>query len=121
MNPKPKMFIAEDSPTLLPLLARLFDNEFDVVEADSGSDALAKISLGGPFDIAIMDMVMPVENMELGLEDAGETGLRLIDLMLKEALCSRFVILTVRWNLEERLSTLIGERARYSGQAKQQT
>ena len=105
-NDKPRMLVAEDASGVLSKLKDLFTAKFDVVAAATGRDVLAVMKQRAPFVVALMDIVMPVEDEARNLADAGSTGLRLMERMIAEGVCSRFVVVSVRWDLEEQIRGL---------------
>ncbi len=109
---KPKMLIAEDSD-IAALLESKFSGEFDVVVAKTGAKACQAIDEAQAFAVCIIDIIMPVEEKSLNLSDADETGIRLIERILKQSKCRRFLILTVRWDLEETLAKVFQGKAAY--------
>ena len=84
----------------------MFSHRFETVTAANGQAVLAAVERIGHFDVALMDIVMPIESDELKLEDSSTTGLRLIKRMIKGGVCKRFVVVTVRWDLEEEIQDL---------------
>jgi len=121
MTKKPTMLIAEDSDTLAPLFVNLFSDDFDVVLAQDGAQAVAIIDKTDRFDVCVIDCIMPVESPKLALADADETGLRLIRYILERQKCSRFVVLSIRWDLEEKLESIIPDRTAWTLLLKQDT
>lgn len=60
------------------------------------------IDEGKKFDLAIMDVVLPPEDMKaLTLADCQRTGLRLMAAMIRAGVCSRFYVVTVLKDLKE--------------------
>ncbi len=56
---KPKMLVVDDEPDNLDLLYRTFRRDFDVLRAESGSDALSLLSTEGEVAVIISDQRMP--------------------------------------------------------------
>jgi two-component system chemotaxis response regulator CheY len=55
-----RVLIVDDSKTMRSILRGLMQSvSFDVVEASSGKDGLAKLEAGEPFDLALIDWNMP--------------------------------------------------------------
>ena len=111
---KPRMLIVEDS-SMIKLLEDLFRDRFDVTAARNGAEACGEMKDGNRFDVAIVDCIMPVESSDRSLADTQATGLRVIRRLLENGLCSRFLVLTVRWDIEDDLARLFAgrEKAKY--------
>jgi CheY-like chemotaxis protein len=109
---KPSMLVAEDSD-IAALYKELFGNEFAVTVAQTGEEAFASVDESQGFDISIVDIIMPVENEARTLCEADTTGLRLIEYLISQRKCGRFVVITVRWDIAEELSNLIAGSASY--------
>ena len=56
---KPKMLIVDDEPDNLDLLYRAFRRDFNVLRAESGTEALEILALEGEVAIIISDQRMP--------------------------------------------------------------
>jgi len=106
---KPRMFIAEDS-SIAQLYELMFSSQFGITTAETGREAWALVNQHPRFDVAIIDVVMPNENAEQGMEEIETTGLRLIDHMLSTAKCKRFLILTARHALSDQIEQLMRGR-----------
>jgi CheY-like chemotaxis protein len=66
---------------------------------------------GKRFDLAIVDMVLPVEDdRKLKLEDCQYTGLRLMEKMVLLGICRRFYVITIRANLRKEVAKLCKEK-----------
>ena len=53
-----KILIVDDNPVNLQVLVNSLQ-DFEVVKADNGKDALAKVHNEGPFDLILLDVMMP--------------------------------------------------------------
>ena len=113
------MLLAEDSETLGSLYERVF-RDFNIIWAKGGEEAMAAIEGSEGFDICVMDVIMPVENTSLSLADADDTGLRLIERLVDQKKCSRFLVLTVRWGLEGTVQKLLEGRGTWRILLKQE-
>ena len=109
---RPTMFVAEDS-NIASLYEALFGKEYAVTVAQTGEEAFALAGESAGFDISLIDIIMPVENDDLSMDDTHTTGLRLIKYMIDHKRCDRFVVLTVRWDIEDKLTDIIAGRAHY--------
>jgi two-component system, OmpR family, alkaline phosphatase synthesis response regulator PhoP len=69
MPARPRILVAEDDPDVLRLLEQLMGALGEVVTAVDGLDVLAKVRMGPPPDVVVMDIMMP--NMD-GLTVAKE-------------------------------------------------
>lgn len=66
---------------------------------------------GRKFDLAILDIVLPVEDEEqLELVHCQETGLRLIERLVESGICCRFYVITVRSTLRSQVERLCEEK-----------
>ena len=110
MSGRRKLFVAEDS-RMARSYRNLFSAEYDVVIAETGREAWELIAQHGPFDISIIDIVMPVE---VPNENCERTGLRLINHMLETKMGKRFVVLTARHDIGGDILTTVGGRGVYS-------
>lgn len=104
--PKPSMLIAEDSE-IAEQLQILFADRFEVVLARDGSEAFAEVECHERFDICLLDIIMPIEKGDLDLRAADETGIRLIQEIVAKRKCGRFLVLTVRWDVEETIEQMM--------------
>jgi CheY-like chemotaxis protein len=109
---RPRMLIAEDS-SLGELLVATFETPFDVTlvkdefEARQEIDETAQLLAEGKncaFDVCIFDVIMPPDDAYQDSEE--DTGLRLIQTALAKQVCRSAVVLTVRWDVAERLGEL---------------
>ena len=105
-TPKPTMFIAEDS-RIATLYERMFNQEFDVTVAQTGGEAFRTAADHGPFNVCIIDIIMPVESDAFSLADADTTGLRLIEYLVTQHKAERFLVLTVRWDVKDEVAELL--------------
>lgn len=96
---KPLMLIAEDS-AIVEDYERIFADEFEMLVARDGEEAFALVDEVEKLDICVVDVIMPVETSGSTLEDTKTTGMRLIQYVLDQEKCSRFLIITVRWEIE---------------------
>ena len=117
---KKRMFIVEDSD-LAEMYGDIFGDSFQTVIAKNGEEALHLARGSEQFDIAIIDMIMPVEDESLALEDQAETGLRVMNFLIAEKKCSRFLVITVRWDTEDLLRQRMRDRADYTVLLKSET
>jgi PAS domain S-box-containing protein len=63
---RPRLLLVDDEPLLLKAMARLLGDDFRVVPAGSGRDALALLEAGEAFDLVVSDLMMAeVSGMEL--------------------------------------------------------
>lgn len=119
MTEKPRMFIAEDSKTLLDAYVDKFSERFEVVRSRGGRKAFALVEESKPFDICIVDLIMPVEAKKFGMEDAEETGVRLIKHIVEKGKSQRIIVMTVRWDVEKDVEEVIDQKTRYKFLLKQ--
>ena len=80
-----RLLIVDDENLVVRALARLLANDFQVVTASSGDDALRCVTTGEPVDVVLSDITMPGMN---GLEFA----LRAVE--ARPALRGRIVLMT---------------------------
>ena len=118
MAAKPKMLIAEDSDTLSMVYKKMFEREFDVTLTRGRAEAFSIVDQQGPFDICIIDLIMPPEKKGA---DVMKTGIRLLRHIIGQEKSSRFLILTVRWDAEKQVKKAVGSRATYRLLLKQST
>lgn len=109
---KKKIVVVEDAKGIARgykiLLQQL---DYDVTVRLSGEDVQNLVDKGHKFDLAIMDVVLPLEDLKnLKLEDCQETGLRLMESMIENNTCRRFYVITVRNDLKERIEMLCKEK-----------
>lgn len=68
--------------------------KFVCIVCDTGFEAREVIESGRVFDLVITDIVIPIEDTELTLDDVWTTGIRLIIMMLEKGTCKRFYVCT---------------------------
>lgn len=56
---KGRMLIVDDYRLNRLMLAEMFSDKYDIVEAENGNDALIKLKESGVIDIIILDLIMP--------------------------------------------------------------
>ncbi|MHC4558701.1 MAG: response regulator [Planctomycetota bacterium] len=105
---KKKIIIMEDAKRIAKgykvLLQR---SNYEISVCNLGEDGQALIDKGCKFDLAIMDVVLPPEDLKIRkLKDCKDTGLRLIKSMIKNGICRRFYVITVRGELKKRIEAL---------------
>ena len=102
-----RLLIVDDENLVVRALARLLANDFQVVTASSGDDALRCVTTGEPVDVVLSDITMPGMN---GLEFA----LRAVE--ARPALRGRIVLMTGGADLQPRsrhAGTLTGRLLSY--------
>lgn len=57
---RPRILCVDDEPSVLAALTRQLHQRFDVITAESGADALARLAADAPFAVIVSDMRMPV-------------------------------------------------------------
>lgn len=109
----PYILIAEDAKGITHCYKIILEkSNYDVTICHSGREVQSLIEKRQQFDLAIVDIVLPPENtVNLTLEDSQETGIRLIETMIKNKLCLRFYIITIRHDLRERAEQLCKGKA----------
>ena len=66
---KNQVLLVDDDATLLRALMRMLNEDFDVVSATSGREALEMFEESGPYAVLVSDMKMPrMDGMELVLQ-----------------------------------------------------
>ena len=75
-NVKPRALVAEDDWYTANMLESIFKREgYEVVVCKNGADAMHQLTYGGPYDIALLDVVMPkMSGLEV-LRQAREAGI----------------------------------------------
>lgn len=107
---KPKILIVEDAVGVATLYRELLDDTYDITISHNGKQAQSLIDAGSKFDLAIVDMVLPPEDLDkFRLADCHKTGLRLLKSMLNNNVCSRFYVITVFKDLEGEVEELCKE------------
>lgn len=56
---KPRIILVDDDSLLLRALRRILQDEFDIVTAESGEEAIKCLTDSGPFAVVIADFMMP--------------------------------------------------------------
>jgi CheY-like chemotaxis protein len=112
-----RMLIAEDSD-LRDMFRELFAASFEVVTAQNEGEAGDKIASEPKFDVAIIDVIMPVENPA---DDEDETGLRIMKRLIDTGKCRNFVVLSVRWDVAERVRAIAAGKAQAVVLSKRET
>lgn len=105
------MLIAEDS-NIAKQLELKFADRFKVIVARNGREAFGQVERHDRFDICIVDIIMPIETGDLDLRAADETGIRLIEEIVAKRKCERFLVLTVRWDVKERIEKMMEQSMR---------
>ena len=105
---RPRILIIEDAKGIADMYREeLAEQRYDVRVCTNGKDALTLIGEGYKCELAIVDIVLPPEDMEnLTLADCQETGIRLIEAMSANDTCRRFYVITVARHLRNRLEEL---------------
>ena len=87
MNPRPKLVVAEDEPSLAKVLKMRLEIEgFDVRTAGDGAEAMRLIAEDRP-DLVVCDLMMPVmDGYEVTRAIKGNPELRAIPLLILSAL-----------------------------------
>jgi DNA-binding response OmpR family regulator len=108
---KKKILIIEDAKgTAAGYKTILAKGDYDVTIYSSGKPG-PFINKGKKFDLAIVDIVLPPEDLEkYKLQDCQETGLRLMETMIANNTCPRFYVITVRNTLRSRVEKLCEEK-----------
>ena len=57
---QPRILVAEDDEETRRVILRLLSGQYEVILAENGADACDKIRQGSPFDVASIDLKMPV-------------------------------------------------------------
>jgi hypothetical protein len=84
-----------------------------------GEEVQALIDKKEKFDLAIIDIVLPAENLKkFELVDCQETGLRLMESMIENDICHRFYVITMVKKLRARVKQLCKGRAVYKFEDK---
>ncbi len=117
MCAKPRMLIAEDSETLAIAYKQHFGAHFDIDLTRGGKHAFSLVDAKGPWEIALVDIIMPSESAEADVE---ETGVRLIRRLVEREKCSRVVVVTVRWDIESIVREAVGDGAHFRVLLKQE-
>ena len=74
--PSPRVLVAEDDWYMIQTLETIFKREgYQVVTSQNGDDAAEKLVKGGPFDLAVLDVVMPGQSGLTILSRARESGM----------------------------------------------
>ncbi len=106
-NDKHRILIVEDAVGVARMYKQLLSSEYDVEVCHSGLEAQAVIDLGTKFDLVIMDIVLPPEDMKkYSLDECQRTGLRLMEAMIGKNICSRFYVITVLKDLKEKVEAI---------------
>jgi CheY-like chemotaxis protein len=113
------MLVAEDSEGLAEMIASSFCQSFTVAVARTGREAVAIIDGRPGFDICLVDVVMPPESPGMSLADAMTTGIRIVRRMIDTGKCRRFLVVTVRHDVEATLKATIGDSAHWKVLLKQ--
>ena len=57
---KPKILIADDSEMNRAILQDMLENEYEILEAENGKEAVAKLQqMGSEIALLLLDIVMP--------------------------------------------------------------
>jgi CheY-like chemotaxis protein len=80
-----RILVIDDEPAVAASMARLLSSEHDVVTANSGAEALARLARGDTFDVILCDVMMP-----------GLSGLDVLDRLATQRpeLLPRFIFMT---------------------------
>lgn len=111
---KMNLLIIEDADGIAKAYKEILktDENLDLMIANSGLAVQSLINKGEKFDLAIVDIMVPVEdNEKYSLSDGHETGLRLINNMINKDICRRFYIITVLEDIEGRIKSLCKGKA----------
>jgi two-component system, OmpR family, copper resistance phosphate regulon response regulator CusR len=91
-----KLLLVDDDPKLRSILCRGFsESGLECTEADGGSEARAALQTGGPFDLILLDLMMPEES-----------GWTFYDTLRASGDETPVVFLTARHAVEERVRGL---------------
>jgi DNA-binding NtrC family response regulator len=113
MSTKPSILLAEDSSLGLTMLDYLSD-KYNIDLARNGREVIECINKGKTYDVCIIDIIMPVEELEFSIEDSQETGIRLISKIISSGTSFRFLVLTVRKDVENKVKEIIGNNGIYT-------
>ena len=113
---KKRILIVEDAEDIArgyqTILEREGKGKYDVTVCLTGEEVQRLIDEKQKFDIVVMDIMMPAENLKKHtLEDCHSTGLRLVKQMVKKHICRRFYVITVRPDLKHNLEKICNKAA----------
>lgn len=92
---KPKILVVEDAIYLALNYKEILGDGYDIQICHTGKEVVALIEGNCKFDLTIMDIVLPSEDLDnYSLEDCHRTGIRLIEKMLNNKACNRFYVIT---------------------------
>jgi CheY-like chemotaxis protein len=111
MANKPQILIADSAEGTNVFYERMLGKNFECTICTTGKAAKKVIEQGEGFDLALMELVLPVEDEKLRLEDAWTTGVRLIRMMLEKGTCQRFYVCTSQDRYQEQVISLCDGRA----------
>jgi len=110
-NQKKKILIVEDAIGIARgYETSLSKSGYDATICRNGTEAQSLIDRGKKFDLAILDIVLPVEDPRYTLTECQDTGVRLINQMIGKEICRRFYVITVRSSLQNRIERLCEEK-----------
>ena len=92
---KHQILIVEDAVGVALLYEKVLSDDYEITVCHSGVEVQALIEQSKKFDLTIMDILLPPEDMKkFSLEDCQKTGLRLMEAMIRNGTCSRFYVVT---------------------------
>jgi CheY-like chemotaxis protein len=112
---KKKIIIVEDAKGVAHGYKSILEVAgYDVTVCLTGKEAQGLIDREEKFDLAIVDVMLPPEDLDkYTLNDALDTGLRLIAQMIKNGICHRFYAITVRGDVGSELEEICSKSSAY--------
>ncbi len=108
----PRILVVEDVDVVFLMYKELLGDEYFVKICTNEQDTEAVINEGSKFDLAIIDLLLPVsESRPLPHQDAQSTGLRLMEALIEKDICHRFYVITVLKDAKAQVEQLCRGRA----------
>ncbi len=119
-NKGKKIIIVEDAKGIARGYKTILERAgYDVIVCLNGKEAQSLIDEDRKFDIAIMDIMLPPENLDkYTLAECQGTGLRFVEQMIKKSMCHRFYVITVLRDVRDRLEKICNGKAVYKYEDK---
>jgi len=82
------ILIVEDVEINRSILANIFQNEYIVLEAENGKEALEVLRKGAEVDLILLDLMMPVMK-----------GLEFLNVMKQESQYCKIPVVVLKWGI----------------------
>lgn len=112
-NKRSRVLIVEDAQGLATLYGQMLNDSGHTVTI-CGNPKLVNLLIenGETFDLAILDIVLPPEDLELySLQDCHRTGIRLMERMIRRMACNRFYVITGLKDIQQQAEAICGKSA----------